>query len=710
MSFLPSHHSRVRFATQVVGFQLGLVGVFLILLALPQGFMQLLLAPLGLLIFFLPAFNVVTIVERLIRTNERLSHLVLWTWILSLTLTPAATYVLGMKLEISPLEPLIPFAWWLCVTLLANTLFILFRRGDDGGMRSVTRLIQQERSFIKTIIGVVIILAVSFLLYPFIPEADGYTYLMVLRRAHEDILALTSDPRSFFLYVLNLVSTLTHLDPYWVLKCFVPFGILFSSLALYLTAQPLTLKPWLKTLAALSVLCTPILLQEVLIARPQSLPFLITLPLLYLLGSAMQKRRGVDYLYWLGLATLACIIGLRIHTLFAVFLPCIALAALYVLWPTLRRYPIESVIVCGLLGLLLLPWVNGTRLLSDLSELANLFWYSVVHNPFHLWFVDQYRNVDGVELGWPGVLAFFYYGYNLGFLLPVLFLGALIWSGRALFARLRTPFYGPAWLFLSFFVLIAEILPRFELAYLPDRAWIFIALTLTLAVPACLESLSGHRHAKPLLIFVILAAALSVGAGTGLTYAKQGWITLEETRAEEFIQTQTASDAVFLGQGGHHVLVRYLGERRLVRPPDPVFYADTNAPLEAFLAQEANLAAAVTSQVRELEQRERIAGALSQLTLEYRDHSERSDTEQIAASLHRLAMEMTTPIMSEDVPQPIAGNVPIYVIYSRNKFRSIYGTRSWYRASNFYGANLEKFTAAYPIVYDQDETTIWKVR
>lgn len=666
----------------------------------------------GLVAFLLPGLNVALMLEQLARRPERLVTLLLWAWVFSLTLTPAATHALGQAIlgPESLLSILPAFGAWWAATLVGILILQLLRQGESG-LGTVRWIGSTWREFWPVLVACLLILGANFILYPFIPEADSYTYLMILERAQLDPSALASDPRMLFLYLVELVRQLLAIDAYWILKSLLPLGVLTQVLVVYLVAQPLIRQRWLRAFVALGPLFFPIVLQETLISRPQSIAFFVLLPVLYLVGSGLEARRGLEQLYWLSALLVACVLSLQIHTLFTFLLPVVLLGLGAAAWPTIRRYPVEATIVLGLLAVLVSPWVSATRLIGDSARLLEILVHTLTHNQFSLWFLDHYRNVDGAELGWPGWSAGLYYGYNLGVFLPVLVAIGLVmrrWRGLA---RLWTPFYWPAWLALSFFVLIAEILPRFELAYLPDRAWLFIALIASLGVPVLVRVVTEAPRRSWLVGTLLVAGALSVGAGTGLTYAKQGWLSRAEAQAADFIRTETPADAIFLGQGGHHVLVRYLGHRTLIRPPAPVFLSDDLDSLDAHLAAKA-AAAEPAPGIQAEQQRAAILAELDRLAAIYRSDAALTDQTRLAGELRALAAraEVRPVEAGADERQQIPIDAPVYVIYSRDKFSSLYGSRSWYRTSNFFGAKLEKFTTRYPVVYDHAGTTIWKVR
>jgi hypothetical protein len=69
-----------------------------------------------------------------------------------------------------------------------------------------------------------------------------------------------------------------------------------------------------------------------------------------------------------------------------------------------------------------------------------------------------------------------------------------------------------------------------------------------------------------------------------------------------------------------------------------------------------------------------------------------------------------TKIKNELNKKQIEKEAPLYILYSKNKFSSIYAQREWWLKANFYGANLEKFNNNYELVYNKNNVLIWKIK
>jgi hypothetical protein len=666
----------------------------------------------GAIALLLPAFNLALTIEQLTEKREPLSTILLWTTIFTLTLTPAATYVVGSTLfDYSPvLSPLLPFAIWWGLSALGFSVVGAIKRAVPGffGLRLDKNGIREVAVFLAIFLATML---VNFLLYRFIPEGDSYFNLITLEKAQANPALLSLEPRILFLALTNLFSKLLQVSPYWIFKVVLPLLYVSVVGTVYLVARSIIRKPWLRVLAGLSPLFFPIVLQEALISRPQSIFVLALVPALYLIGKISAEKLGVRQLYWLIPLMAAGVVGVKFHALFFVLTILGAVATAIVVWPYARKRPLDALAITAAAVFALYPWIPSTRIIGDLWHVLNQFIEAVLRGQFDLWFIDHYRNADGGELGWPGFSAILYYGYNVGFFLPTVAILSGFWKPK-FWRDLWRASYWPAIGVLGFFFGVAEILPRFKFAFMPDRAWLFIALSVSLLIPRTLASLSRSKKSW-LLPLVAVSAALSLLVGTAVTYLKQGWITPQEYEAVEFIKNQTPRNAVFLGGGGIRILVIYFGKRTFIRPPASVFLSNDEGAVEKYLSEEPKSDQEVSDNLAQ--RRTETAEQLTRLAEEYRKNPSYTQLQTITAQLRSLVglidqINQTSASLERFEDSSLQTEGPVYLIYSRNKFDSLYGTREWWRTSNLYGADVDKFSRKYPVVYDQKGVTIWEVR
>ena len=662
---------------------------------------------IGPVALLLPGVLIALTLEQLSRRRESTARVLLWGVIFSLTLLPAATYLLAYAVpqRFSLLQPLGAFlvTWAACGLLFCVAATI--RRIVPGFV--VTRLSRRHvRRLGFAVLLLLVILGVNFVLYRFIPEADGYGYLLTLRRAASDATVLVEEPRILFLSLLNLGATLLQIDPYWILKIGLPvLSGCMSVGTLYLATEALIRRPALRLIAIMSPFCFPVFLQELLIARPQSVVVLVLIPTLYLLGRIASGPPDLQQLYWLSALLVVGFVGLKIHTLFAVVILLAAIAIVLLLGPLIRKQPLDASIVLAVFIVFALPWLRAGRIFSDTWHIIHLFAEAVGNNHFRWWFLSSYRNVDGSEVGWPGWSGWLYYGYNLGLLLPAVLIG-IVWLRRPFVRQLML---WPVWTLLIGFLIIAEVLPRFQFAFLPDRAWLFVAIACSFLLPYWLVTLDDARSQfmRVALGFVAIA---SICASSAVTYAKQGWITPSEYAAVDFLHNSTPSNAVFFGQGGTRVLVRYFADRTFLATPPALFLSNDTEIVDRYLSEEQQRQEELLH--RREDERVHLGQQMSELGQQYQV----ADSSDLRTSLAVQQIQLSEDVVvyermaSQRNDTSIPANAPVYAIYSTDKFGSLYGQRAWWRASNLYGANLDKFSERYPLVYNEAGVMVWRVR
>jgi hypothetical protein len=600
-----------------------------------------------------------------------------------------------------------PFLIWWGISL-GMAAIVSFIKLQPTGL-SYASIDQTTKRELKFIIGAYLaIMLINFMLYPLLPEGDGYFVLVKWASIQANPKLFTSDTRGLFLVFLNLSSTLLKIDPYWIFKVFLPLSHIAIVLSCYIFGRSFIPDSRYRILLSLSPLFFPVVLQEILISRPQSILLISFLPSLAIVSDTLGGRQNIRQVYWLLALFTIGLIGMKIHTLFAFIAFVSVLSIVIFLKKEIFKRPLDSFIIALSIFVLLFPQISKTRILSDSWDLIKLFAISLRNGHFDIWFIDHYRNVDGVELGWPGMLSLFYYGYNLGLVLPLLLLLSVARKKTTQFKQLFAEKYWAVIFLFAFFFFIAEIAPRFQLAYLPDRAWLFLALILSLLIPLMVMGLKksfGPRFVN----FLAVICFLSIAAGSGLTYAKQGWVTLEEVKAADFIRTQTPKGAVFLGPGSTGVMVRYYGKRFFEHPADPVFLSGDKDALMAYLKDQEKL---YQSGIDEVQKRR--LGLHYKLNEIARESVKPSLTDaQLMEFLETLGIyygQKSSFFVDQGALVDLYPSInrPVYLVYNKNKFSSLYGTRAWWRTSNFYGANIERLNENYPVVYNKNGVIIWE--
>ncbi len=690
----------------------GILAVLLVVaMMLGQAGVLWLSLPLSIIGLLGPAVCLVIAVEQLAEGDSSLVRFFFTLLLIHLIITPFGTYgVHLLAFGPVPVTQIVEsfFVWWaLCFFIAA---FVVWVKRQPTILRtlSLSSQTQRELAWISGIFSVVMI--INFILYPLLPEGDGYFYLMKMNDRIANPQLFFEETRQGFFVLIHLLRQVSHSDPYWIFKAVLPLAHFAMVLAAYGLIRPYIGESRYRVLFALSPLCFPVILQEALISRPQSIFLIAFVPFISVMADVMTHSRKVRAVYWLITLLIVSGAGIKFHTLFGILPIAVGIALIVYLRHEIAKRPLDAVAITLGLVAVAYPGIAHSRLVPDLQQLAKLFVVAIRRGPFEWWFIDHYRNVDGIEVGWPGISSAFYYGYNMGvFLLPLLFFALLTLILARSFPRFRPQ--GTAITFLVlFFLFIAEIAPRFSLAYLPDRAWLFLATLLAVLVPA-LAYPALKKWGKVGWAIMVIAAVVSVGAGSAITYAKQGWVTSNEVHAAHYMRENLPADAIVIGPSSMQVMVKYYAGRRYDHGHPAMFLHPDQYQLDDYIRENEEAyqnAQEVTRRNRQsLNYRLReVASAVTSMDIS--DQQLVQYLDGTAALVHSSDAYVTPPPAALDIFTP--GNQPIYLVYNREKFSSLYGQRAWWRTSNFYGTNIAALSEIYSVVYDEKGVIVWEAK
>jgi hypothetical protein len=668
-------NDKVNFMKNILRLNLILIAIYLVSLSLAKWLsFPYLVYPLGLVIFFLPGLYLALALEQMTSRLGR-AKLALWTFLFSLIATPALELYFPMFASKVAQEKdvLLSFFIW---TFLALAIFLsayLFRKKEITMMKIPS--FRKYPSFWIAIALFISTLAVHFMIYPFIPEADGYGYLQATEKTIETGVYSNFDSRKIFLALSWTLFHLTGIPLFLIYKIFLPLLGIFTWLVFYEIARKLFQEKWKIVLMSLSPLFFPIFSLDSLIPRPQLIFTLVFPVYLYLLQELKKIPFWKAWFAHLVLFLLA-ISGMQFHQIF-MFLPVIHILFLGASIDSLKLNSIKAYFFYAVLAISLYASTKIPTVSMRLDNAFQLVFDNFSVSKFRLWFLDDYTDVYGEKMGWPGFSFLYYYGYNLGLIFPILLILAVI--GKAKIAIKENQAYFLAFLAFFFF---AEVAPRFGLAYAPSRMWLFVSLALAFFVPVIFKQLEHRMPAKKLFAISACLVFGSMLLNFSLTYEKQGWISMSEYRASQFIKDHTEKNAIFLTQTGCYLATNHFGKRSSTTPSDEFFLK--NIPEKDRLVLD-NLTTILNN-------RPKVNGKIV----------------YNIPTLMRFVYSGSeyAPDLEEPRPQP-----PIYIFYSTDKFQGIKGNRAWWKKMNFFGADLGKFDDAsrYEKVYDEGGVFIWKV-
>ena len=643
------------------------------------------------LYFFLPGYNAsLVFFPRLLRSLERAILAFSSSFIIMGLVAYAVSIGMHMDIARSSYAALVGVS---AAGLIAGTF---------GARRSAPEKKEDYRALWASLVIFGLALAAIFALYPYIPESDPYLYMGLASTAiAQNAGASTFALRPLFSVLTVGLSTTGDISLYNLFKYLLPALGAVMVLPVYAQAAASTQNKFARLALALLPATVPVIMLEDVVSRPQ-LMLMVAFPgIIYLLGRSLRYRSA-----WLaGYLLVLSLILLRFHELSVILILISFVTLCVLLWSEAKKAPKLAAAMALLVLLALYPHLGFLTAFQGfyLILLERL-------SPFQprLWFLSGYTNIDGDQVGWPGLSWILYYGYNLGLAVP--FIG-LYMAGRRFKLRRPTLESLPALLSVGIFFSIAEILPRLNMPYLPDRAWSFMLLSFCLLIPG---ALAGRGLAAKLTrgakAFIVVLVAVSTGCGLAVAYAKQGSTTPNEHQAALFLKSSTPSNAIFITQGGNSQMVEYYGGRKEVAMNIFTLGLSSQQAADQLKGLEA----------RQVENRDAIAaqkrGFIDQLNqsfhLDYDASPEAIEAYRDARATVFSQLAAANVQLAAANDDPYASHPPIYVLYSQDKFNFLYGKRLWWQNLNYAGADLSIFADAryFTPVYAAGNVYVWRLK
>ena len=596
------------------------------------------------------------------------------------------------------------------IALYASSLLLRHLRGEHLATMTVQLRSLRSIHLPKWFVGATILslgfVVLHMLLYRYLPEADGYGWGIVLRNTEVIGHLPVGVTRIQFVYLMQCSLAVLGVGSFWLFKVVLPLlvGTVFVLAGTALVARA-TLPNWVKGATVTLPFLVPVLVEELLVGRPQSFALMFFVGVALLLPDIVRGRKFDLFLLMLGISGVA----FRFHEL-SMFLPVLLLiAAVKAYWPEIQASPKRAVfyiaVVAILLYLVIAPTEVGAYIRANIEQITGAIRFS----NFRFWFINHYVNTDNIEIGWPGTQAILYYAYNLGVTLPILLILGAVIRGKKRFDENGRYF----WILALLFFIFAEVLPRFGYFNLPDRAWIFLALSLVFAVQADISRMYAflHKRNRALVLPVLaLSMAISLGASVYITYAKQGRVTTEEHAAVATI-LNTPTSARFISQSLNDPLITYFGERTMVELPD-FFLASSDAERHAAVN---SLQTSIPDPILA------VSGSLAKLRADLTTSAfgpeplgasvAAEDQAQLNADYADYLQNLKKADEYAAVSSTQGNEAPLYVLYSTDKLKGLSATRDWWRKeafSNFDPAVL-KDSSWLKLVYQNAAVTIWQV-
>lgn len=427
------------------------------------------------------------------------------------------------------------------VLLLAINIVILlitsfFKTKNDLDFKSNCRLLD-----LWPICLPFILLVITWVIYPFLPGDDTYILANTLQQSvdQKTIIQPILDRRPIFTPYLLLIFYTTKLSVINILQYLLP---LLTTLSFVLPANLLITKSknnWKNIIYVLTFLASPYLFFQIQYSIPQSFILILLFPLFIILYYGLKHKEAP----LIGLALIISFISLNFHEIgFILLLASLIGLFIYLkeLYKTTEKKYFWLILFASLFYLL--PYILLADIGNRMAGLINVVRY-VTKGFFdniqpRLWYVNYYQNPDGITFSYPGIMGIVWYCY-LGALIfiPALYLLIKYIKQKKAKSNKELVSSFPLLLFIVIFFLIAEFYPRLaKIAFLPERAWIFLASGLSLYTVFLISSSLNNKAVNktsrsinlPLLlvIFVIFigsTASIYLATTKGILMSKKDY-------------------------------------------------------------------------------------------------------------------------------------------------------------------------------------------
>jgi len=446
----------------------------------------------------------------------------------------------------------------LIVNILGYLLFLYFRREDK------TLFPKKWSSAEKTMaaIGLIpfLLFIIRSILNPYIQDLDGSLYVDILNLINKfgaDYSFLNGGRTAFAHYIVPF-NALAHY-PYLTLIKFVLPGIIwleFTAIYAFLNDKSHKLLYWLP----LVFLASPALIGQIDRFKPESIIYPIVGIVAFIFYKTIADHDWAIYILGLVIALFAA----KTHETGILILLCYLGSMALVVATNYKKYIPKFTLNKLIIGLIILiPYVillKPQSLVTVLVHAMTLFAPAEGYKfGFRLWFLDNYTAL-GMQLGWPSWKFILFYLFNGIF--PTLIFFYL--AGRVLKRKLWQPF-----LFLlsggAIFLTITEILTRFNIFFLPDRAWAELSLYGAIFLVAYFGITnwkpSSSIFSRTIITLLALNVICSLALATYLGYSSSSLIQPSEFEAINKIAQTEENAVIFTTQPLNERPIKTYGHR-----------------------------------------------------------------------------------------------------------------------------------------------------
>jgi len=407
-----------------------------------------------------------------------------------------------------------------------------------------------------------IFFAIRSFINPYLFDLDGAYYANIFNNIIQNPKAVfyMVRERQEFTYHSMLYHFIAGIGVAEILKFALPAMVWTAYVAFYDFCQKWVKNRLVGVTLYLGIFASSALTTSIDRAKPETLVFLFFVPTLLLYSSALRNKNLNSYLLGLFYAFIA----FRSHEsglflLFAYLIGGIFLLRFY--FNSVKEYlTIKNVILFLIIIFPYLLIFNPLPIFKRLFYLSNIAFAGL---QFRWWFLNNYQSF-GNQLGWPGISFIYFYLYN-GVLLLLFLLAISLLKNKIFISNKKFYYYtAPVSILLTIFFSITEVLPRFGIYFLPDRAWVHFFYAGYFLLFLFFSALIFKNNHQVRIFGFILLVLTSLGAFITLCVIFLGNppVSRTERRALDYINKNMEKKAVIVStQKCNEVMVEYYTDK-----------------------------------------------------------------------------------------------------------------------------------------------------
>lgn len=538
----------------------------------------------------------------------------------------------------------------------------------------------------------ILIHVIAWSVYPYFPGDDTYALADSLKQSidSQTIIQPVLERRPLLTPVLILISHGTSIPISKIFLYVIPLVVTLSFLlAANLVNKKNTEPNWKDYLPALIFMASPYLMFQIQYAIPQSFILIWIIPVLLFSISGIKEKNIMQ----IALACFFSFISINFHELgFVLLLISLIALAIYIIQNYKNNKQVYKKNLL-LAFIIFFPYAIILQMTQKIMGLVAVVRHvtggSALNIDLRWWYVSHYENPDGLIFSFPGIKGALWYGY-LGILIAAVFLITLLYY---FVTKKRNRFrieHLPLIVYIVIFFFLAEIYPRiFRVAFLPERAWIFLSIGLYIYITILISDIRNIDKKIGNSLFIVCIFSIIIGSLATIFLSSNRGILMSkgDQKGVDYLRYNTPSNSIIVSTQAYDQGIAVFSDRK--------FY-ELNANSGNFPQGEFNIA------------------DLKKFTIsEYYSQSKNVPAKKVCTVYDlddNIVSQSQVPLINKVMNEK---DIPIYFIYSKNRFEktSFLGRPEYFDMNDLAHQKLYFDTNfATNAIYDDGKVIIFKIQ